>query len=145
MGMNSIGTLSSWLGQSAVVRHYRKLKYSRSLPKYFAMSHTEISDQQKSIIFLCSDTNISRSGVKVIYNHAVIINELNKNLQASILHPYKPNYQFTWFNHGATIKKYLGFDKNHDFVMIPEFCAVPHARLLYNISIRYGIYVQIGM
>jgi hypothetical protein len=133
-----------WLAQTLVVQQYRKIKFSRSLPHYSAIQGEQQSSPQKSIVFLCPATDVPRGGVKVIYNQAAIINGMGRQLAASVLHPFDPKFSCTWFDHGAAIKKDLKLDQAHDFVMIPEFWAVPHARLLHNIGVRYGIYVQNG-
>ena len=65
-------------------------------------------------------------------------------IKASVLHPFNPRFSCTWFDHGASLKTDLAFDRKRHFVIIPEFWAVPHARLLQNIGVRYGIYVQGG-
>ncbi|OIQ99984.1 hypothetical protein GALL_180000 [mine drainage metagenome] len=133
-----------WLGQTSVITNYRKIQSTRELPKYSAIN-TELSNRkQKSIVYLCPSINVPQGGVKVIYNQAAIINEMKGQLAASILHPYNPKFTCTWFASGAPIKKDNKFDKALDFVMIPEFWAVPHARLLHKLGIRYGIYVQGG-
>jgi len=132
-----------WLGQTGIVQYYRKIKSSRQLPKYSAVQ-TKRGERQQSIVFLCPATNVPQGGVKVIYRQAAIINEMKEQLVASVLHPFNPEFSCTWFDHGVTTKKILKFDRTHDFVIIPEFWAVPHARQLHSLGVRYGIYVQGG-
>ena len=132
-----------WLGQTMIVQNYRRIKSARQLPKYSAIQ-TRRGDRQQEIVFLCPATNVPRGGVKVIYNQTAIINSLKGQLAASILHPYSPDFNCTWFEHSATLKRTLNFDQTHDFVVIPEFWVVPHARLLHNLEVQYGIYVQNG-
>lgn len=136
------GGIRRWLSKTSLVQKYRKIKSARELPKYTAIKTND--SRQKSIVFLCPANNVPRGGDKVIYNQATIINEMKGPLSASVLHPFQPGFSFTWFDHGATIKKNLKFSKIHDFVIIPEFWAVPHARLLHNIGVQYGIFVQGG-
>lgn len=133
-----------WLAKTALLQNYRKRKAARVHPKYSAIKTQQKDRQQKSIVFLCPATNVPRGGVKVIYNQATLINSLHGHLTASVLHPYNPVFSCTWFNHSAKIKRDLQFDPQDDFVLIPEFWAVPHARLLNIIGVRYGIYVQGG-
>lgn len=133
-----------WLKQTTLVQNYLKAKRSRELPKYFVSKNAQGNRQQKSIVFLCPSSNIPIGGGKVIYKQATVINELKEQLKASVLHPFNSEFSCTWFDHGATIKKDFEFDRMHDFVMIPEVWAVPHAKLLHNIGVRYGIYVQGG-
>ena len=133
-----------WLGKAALIQNFRKLKSARARPKYSATRTKQKNQQHKSIIFLCPATNVPRGGVKVIYNQAALINSLQGQLTASILHPLNPEFSCTWFNHSATIKGDLEFALLNDFIMIPEFWAVPHARLIHETGLRYGIYVQNG-
>lgn len=133
-----------WLGQTAIIENYRKIMSSMELPKYTAIKTRQRDQQQKSIVFLCPSTNIPWGGVKVIYKQATLINEMKGPLAASVLHPLKPEFNCTWFDHGATTRKNLELDQTNDFVMIPEFWVVPHARLLHDMGVRYGIYVQNG-
>ena len=133
-----------WLGQTSIASNYRKIKSTRELPRYSAIRTKQEVQRQNSIVFLCPATDVPSGGVKVIYNQAAIINEMQEQLAASVLHPLNPEFYCTWFDRGTKIKKDMEFDKSNDFVMIPEFWAVPHAKLLQDIGVRYGIYVQGG-
>lgn len=144
MANNFYTDIRKWFGQTLVVQSYRKAQSFMALPKYSAIQSKRGGRQQKSIIFLCPQTNVPQGGIKVIYNQAAIINSLQGQLTASVIHPMNPDFNCTWFNNNAAFKRDLVFDLQNDFVMIPEFWAVPHARLLHNIGVRYGIYVQGG-
>jgi len=132
------------LGQSQIIQKYQKIKSSREIPKYSGIKKIQKDRQQKSIIFLCPSNNIPLGGVKVIYNQAAIINKMNGQLIASVLHPFNPEFSCTWFDHDVTVKKNLELDPTHHFVIIPEFMAVPHAKPIHDIGVQYGIYVQGG-
>jgi len=97
-----------------------------------------------SIVFLYPSTRVAQGGIKVVYNQAAIINMMNGQLAANVLHPFNPEFSCTWFNHGAITQKNLELGPTHDFVMIPDFWAVPHARLLHNLGVQYRIYVRGG-
>ncbi|MDO8989440.1 MAG: hypothetical protein Q7U91_07375 [Sideroxyarcus sp.] len=133
-----------WLGGTPIASSYRKIKSNKLLPKYSVVNIKENDRQQKSIVFLCPATNVPIGGVKVIYNQAALISGLNGPVAANVLHPLNPDFCCSWFTHGATINRSLEFSTAQDFVMIPEFWAVPHARLLHQLGVRYGIYVQNG-
>jgi glycosyltransferase involved in cell wall biosynthesis len=133
-----------WLGHFSIASNYRKVRSTRELPKYTAAKIKQAGLRPKSVVFLCPAIDVPAGGVKVIYNQAAILNELQGQLAASVLHPLKPEFSCTWFARGATFKTDLVLDKSSDFVMIPEFWAVPHAKLLHNMGVRYGIYVQGG-
>ncbi|OIR03140.1 hypothetical protein GALL_146590 [mine drainage metagenome] len=133
-----------WLGQTSIVGNYRKIKLNKLLPEYSAINAEKNGVKQKSIVFLSPATNVPIGGIKVIYNQAAIISALKGPVAANVLHPLSPNFRCSWFVHGATINRSLEFSRTDDFVMIPEFWAVPHAKLLYNLGVKYGIYVQNG-
>lgn len=135
--------IRKWLAKTALVQNYRKHTAAWLFPKYSAIK-AELKSQQRSIVFLCPSTNVPRGGVKVIYNQVAIINEMKGQLTACVLHPMRTDFNCIWFNSNAAFKRDLVFDLKSDFVMIPEFWAVPHARLIHNIGVRYGIYVQGG-
>lgn len=133
----------SWLAQTTLVRQYRKIKASQTLPNFSSIVG-QGSGIQKSIVFLCPATDVPQGGVKVIYKQAAIIHQTKGLLAASVLHPYNLEFSCSWFDHGAIVKKDLSFDPTRDFIIIPECWAVPHARLLNTIGLPYGIYVQGG-
>ena len=138
------GSVRKWLGQTLIANNYRKIKSTLDLPKYSTIKTKQSDRQQKSIVFLCPASNTPSGGVKVIYNQAAIISQQEGPLTASVLHPYNPAFRCSWFAHSSTIKRTLEIDQTLDFVMIPEVWAVPHARLLHSLGVRYGIYVQNG-
>ena len=129
------------LDQSSFIKKYKKLESIRDLPKYSVRKN---NDQVKSIVFLSPSVSYPVGGIKVIYNQVAVINSLHAALTASVLHPLDKNFKCTWFDHGAIFKNTLYFDPANNFVMVPEVWAVPHARLLNQLGMRYGIYVQNG-
>jgi hypothetical protein len=139
-----IKNLRIWLGRAKLTRRYREIRSSINTPKYIGISNAQGAVGKKSVVFLCPANNIPIGGVKVIFNQASLISSLNGPLSASVLHPTNTNFKCTWFNHDATYKLNLRLNTQNDFVMIPEFWVVPHARLLHAIGIKYGIYVQNG-
>jgi hypothetical protein len=144
MAYKLYSSVRKWLGQTAILDSYRKLKLNRQVPKYTAKGRQRGVTGKRTVVFLCPSIDVPQGGVKVIYNQAAIINEMNVQLAASILHPYNSEFSCTWFASGAEIKRDKEFDPACDFVLIPECWAVPHARLIMNLGVRYGIYVQGG-
>ena len=134
--------LKSNLNESYLVKKYKELRSIRKLPKYFIRNDS--GKTIKSIVFLSPSVRYAVGGIKVIYNQVAVINSLRTELTASVLHPRDEKFSCTWFDHAAIFKASLDFDPAHDFVMIPEIWAVPHARLLHKLGIRYGIHVQNG-
>ena len=133
-----------WVAQTVIYKRFRDFQSAKKIPKYSTLSTEQSVQQQKSIVFLCPATDMPIGGVKVIYNQGAVINEMNGKLAASILHPLNTDFSCTWFASSVAIKQDLAFNISNDFVMIPEFWAVPHARLLHKLGVRYGIYVQNG-
>lgn len=144
MSNTSYKSVRQWLRQSLLFKYYQKLKSFRIEPKYFTSKSKQNEQRQKSIVFLCPSNDIPLGGVKVIYNQSALITSMKGLVKSSVLHPLNTEFCCSWFEHHATIKHDLEFSKVLDFVIIPEFWAVPHARLLHNIGVRYGIYVQNG-
>lgn len=133
-----------WLGQNIIIKTFRSLGSSLRHPNYTIVNSEKPIRTHKSVIFLCPSENTPRGGVKVIYNQVAAINGMTGEVRASVLHPYDPDFYCSWFDHETVTKKDLAFDKSIDFVLIPEFWAVPHARIIHNIGVKYGIYVQGG-
>lgn len=103
------------------------------------------STNDKHIIFILHSNNHKSGGDKVIYRQSELINNLSLNgIKSEILHPENVSFQHTWFEHNASFKRNLKLDPKNDFVVIPEIWALPHAKLLSDIGVKYAIYVQNG-
>lgn len=100
----------------------------------------------KNIIFILPTNKTYRAGGdKVIYNQSQMINDTKLNgFTSQVLHPFDLNTHLNWFDHNVSFKKDLSFDPEKDFVVVPEFWAVPHSNLLASLGVRYAIYVQGG-
>ena len=100
----------------------------------------------KSIIYICPTVkNRPAGGIKVIYRHVEILSKLlPKGTDSKIFHFDDFNFKCDWFKHRVNFKKNSTFDPIKEFVIIPEFMAVYHARILQKIGVKYGIFVQNG-
>lgn len=100
----------------------------------------------KSIIYICpKGGDKPTGGVKVIYKHAEILSKLlPKENHCKVVHFEDLNYICNWFPHNVEFKKDLSFDANKEFAIIPEWMAVYHAKVLQNLEVEYGIFVQNG-
>lgn len=125
-----------------IVENITNKLFKSDIPKYFAESNLDVN--RRNIVFLCPATNKPIGGVKVIYQQTDVINSSVNGVSAFVLHPLDPKFKCTWFETEVLTRSTLGFDPKCDLVIIPEFWAVPHARLLQKIGVRYGIYVQNG-
>lgn len=96
------------------------------------------------VIFLCPAREKPTGGIKIIYNHAQLLNSfLPDSIKSRILHPKKPKFSCKWFVHNAEFKRdfSLGY---LDFIIIPEVMVNKHAPLIQQLKIKYAIYVQNG-
>ena len=100
----------------------------------------------KSIIYICPTAkNRPAGGIKIIYRHVEILSKLlPKGTNSKIFHFDDINFKCDWFKHSASFKKNSTFDPTKEFVIIPEWMAVYHARILQKIGVKYGIFVQNG-
>lgn len=105
----------------------------------------ESKGKNKNIIFLLPVTKYQAGGIKVICRQSELISKLNPTkINSEILFPESLSYKVTWFEHEAIHKGDLMFDPEQDLVVLPEFWAAPHAKMLSDIGVKYAIYVQNG-
>lgn len=117
------------------------LRSNEKKPKYSGVKSK--NNKIRRIIFLCPASNKPIGGIKVIYNQSSIIKS-NTEFDSQVLHPFDLDFSCDWFDNSVSFKRDLEFDVNSDFVLIPEVWVNPHAKLLRDIGVRYGIYVQNG-
>ena len=100
----------------------------------------------KSIIYICpTGKNKPTGGIKVIYRHVEILSKLlPKKVDCKIFHFEDFNFRCDWFSHNVNFKKNSTFDPAKEFVIIPEWMAVYHAKILQKANVKYGIFVQNG-
>ena len=100
----------------------------------------------KSIIYICpTGKNKPTGGIKIIYRHVEILSKLlPKEIESKIFHFENFNFKCDWFPHNVNFKKNSTFDSTKEFVIIPEWMAVYHAKILQKANIKYGMFVQNG-
>ena len=100
----------------------------------------------KSIIYICpTGKNKPTGGIKIIYRHVETLSKLlPKEADSKIFHFEDFNFRCDWFSHNVNFKKNSNFDSSKEFVIIPEWMAVYHAKILQKTNIKYGIFVQNG-
>jgi len=100
----------------------------------------------KSIIYICPTAkNKPTGGIKIIYRHVEILSKLlPKEIDSKIFHFEDFNFKCDWFPHNVNFKKSSTFDSTKEFVIIPEWMAVYHAKILQKADVKYGIFVQNG-
>ena len=100
----------------------------------------------KSIIYICpANKNKPTGGIKIIYRHVEILSKLlSKKVDSKIFHFEDFNFKCDWFPHNVDFKKNSTFNSIKEFVIIPEWMAVYHAKILQKANVKYGIFVQNG-
>ena len=94
------------------------------------------------VYLLPTHNNKPSGGIKVIYQHAEILNSMGIN--ASVLHLYKPSFYCTWFENNVVKKKSAVFDVSDDFLVIPEVLAGDIGSFCLKNNLKYAIFVQNG-
>ena len=94
------------------------------------------------IYLLPTHNNKPSGGIKVIYQHAEILNTMG--IDASVLHLYKPSFYCTWFESNAIKNKSAVFNVSDDFLVIPEVLAGDIGSFCLKNNLKYGIFVQNG-
>jgi hypothetical protein len=125
-----------------LIKFYKAIKFKNKIIPNYQIKKSN-SQNNQIIYILPSNVNHKAGGDKVIYNHAEKIESLSLNgFNSEVLHIYNLDLSLNWFKHNVKTKNNLFFDPILDFVMIPEMLIVPHAALLRNKGIKYGIFVQ---
>lgn len=104
------------------------------------------SSESLNIIFIVPAVDgYKAGGDKVIYKQSEVINQMSHcNVTSQILHPDNHQFKHDWFEHSAKMRLSNQLSSKTDFVIIPEVMVIPHAKMLQNLGVRYGIYVQNG-
>ena len=129
-----------------------------------------------NIIYLNTAEKKPSGGVKTIYKHSSLINNLKiKNLTSEVLHLKESriskikkslkkkfkinesiygwkfsevviakNHKIKWINDLVKIRNKFNFNKNNDFVILPELWAHLANDMLIKKKIKYAIFVQNG-
>ncbi len=108
------------------------------------------------IVYLSPAINVPIGGIKVIYRHSEMLNQLG--FTSSVFHPDNPKFVCDWFTHQAKIR--LGqtkwFRKKHemyesipfrperDFLVIPEVRTSQIGRQCLERNLKYAMFVQNG-
>jgi len=114
------------------------------------------------LIFLCHSIKKPIGGIKVIYRHAELLNDLLVPLghSASVLHPNTIFFKINWFRNNVPVRhKFFKlswsekpsfsciegcFDPQKHIVVIPELWVRKYGDQLIQLNIPYAIYVQNG-
>lgn len=94
----------------------------------------------KRIIYGAPSSNTPSGGVKVIYRHSEILNDLG--VSSGVWHPSDDEFQCNWFDNKVKLIKTSEMDPSGDFIILPEIWASTHTALFKNMGFKVGIYVQ---
>ena len=130
----------------SLLKKFQSFLAVKKLNSLYALSSNEEHNETINIIFIMHvDGNLKTGGDKVIYKQSEVINKMAvKNVSSQVLHTENPSFQHQWFEHSVSFKQDVILNPKSDFVILPEIMAIPHAKLLSELGIRYGIYVQNG-
>lgn len=115
-------------GAKIIYRHSAKVNSIKN----FSSQVLHIKKKKISKIKLSLSKRFNFSNYKVI-----------SGWQLKDITPVK-NFKYTWFNNKVLIKENFNFNKNTDFVVIPEIFAHLANDLLIKKNIEYSIFVQNG-
>jgi hypothetical protein len=96
------------------------------------------------IVYFCPSPAKASGGVKVIYRHARLINELCvvRGLSSCVHHFERPTLKCPWYEDPVPLKADGLLIADRDFVVLPECHLYDFWRRLSIEGIRYGIFVQ---
>jgi hypothetical protein len=92
------------------------------------------------IIYGAPPSNNPSGGVKVIYQHSELLN--NIGIYSAIWHPSDEDFQCSWFSNNINKIKFSDLSPKTDFVILPELWASSYVTLLKEAGFKVGIYVQ---
>lgn len=106
----------------------------------------ETQGQQLNVVYILPSNKASKAGGdKVIYKQSEYIHQMSHlGVTSQILHPDDHAFKHAWFEHQVNFKLDNQLSPQTDFVVIPEVMVIPHAKMLTDLGIRFGIYVQNG-
>lgn len=94
----------------------------------------------RKIIYWCPTIQKPTGGVRVLYQHCQILNEIYGHSQ--VFHWENADFECDWFSHDANFKRDWVFNKSNDFSIIPEMYAARLGAFMRENSLKYAIFVQ---
>ena len=133
-------------------QHYLwSIPYGKDLPSGLAhfmhstkkivipMANTGL-EMQHRIVYGCPNSNTPSGGVKVIYKHAELLNEMGT--PAFVWHPGDFDFKCSWFEHDTPTLNDDELSPLTDFIVLPEIWASSHVEIFKLRGFKVGIYVQ---
>lgn len=89
--------------------------------------------------------NQPSGGTKVLYRLVELINvHLASGLRARVCSVEDPAFSCSWFRHQAEHKREYLFDREREFILLPEYLAGHLGPALVESGLAYGLFVQGG-
>jgi hypothetical protein len=115
------------------------------LRRFRYQARDERSEQTLLLTYLCPNAKKASGGVKVIYRHVSLINNMQiAQVKAQVFHPKDVNFRCDAPFNNLSFKKDFIFNKKHEVFVIHEMWAAREARIARDKGIRYIIQVQGG-
>ncbi len=105
----------------------------------------ERSEHALTLTYLCPNAKKASGGVKVIYRHVSMINDMQiAGVKAQVFHPKDVNFRCESSFTNLNFKKNFIFNRRHEVFVIHEMWAAREAKIARDKGIRYIIQVQGG-
>lgn len=115
------------------------------LRKFRYQARDERSEHALTLTYLCPNAKKASGGVKVIYRHVSLINNMQMaDVKAQIFHPKDVDFRCDAQFSNLDFKKNFIFNKKHEVFVIHEMWAAREAKIARDKGIRYIIQVQGG-
>lgn len=135
--------------------NYQMTSFTRNISKFLGRRFKDMltekpfkiieRDGNINIIFVLPASEKPAGGSIVTHHHSLTINKLgHKGFQSQVIYPAELQYDTNKFNSQSIYKRDPNFDKDKDFVLIPEMMACRYAPIFLKLGIKYGIHVQNG-
>jgi glycosyltransferase involved in cell wall biosynthesis len=92
------------------------------------------------IVYGCPISDSPSGGVKVIYKHAELMNNIHG--ESFVWHPGDKDFRCSWFENNAKILGDNEINPLTDFIILPEIWATGYLTKLKKMGFKVGIYVQ---
>jgi hypothetical protein len=113
--------------------------------KFRYQARDEHSEHALTLTYLCPNAKKASGGVKVIYRHVSLINNMQiGGVKAQVFHPKDVNFRCETPFSNLNFKKNFVFNKKHEVFVIHEMWAAREAKIARDKGIRYIIQVQGG-
>lgn len=113
--------------------------------RYRYQTLEEKSEYDLMLTYLCPNAQKASGGVRVIYRHVSMINNMQMpGVRAQVFHPKDMDFRYEAVFSNLSFKHSFVFNKKHEVFVIHEMWAAREAKIAHDKGIRYIIQVQGG-